>query len=110
MLKYHLRPKRLLYFAFVLMVLVTLFVNRSHQLQTGKSLFQRTRLETLSDEEVLWLKSKGALKAGVLVDNLPLSGLSAEGALTGLTCSTSIIWPRSWRLPLSCCPWNARSR
>ena len=84
MLKYHLRPKRLLYFAFVLMVLVTLFVNRSHQLQTGKSLFQRTRLETLSDEEVLWLKSKGALKAGVLVDNLPLSGLSAEGALMGV--------------------------
>ncbi|MEN1760425.1 ATP-binding protein [Anoxynatronum sibiricum] len=84
MLKYHLRPKRILYFVFVLFVLGILFVNRSHQLQTGKSLFQRTRLEILTDEETHWLKAKGALKAAVLTDNAPLSGFSSEGYWRGV--------------------------
>jgi signal transduction histidine kinase/ABC-type amino acid transport substrate-binding protein len=84
MLKYHLRPKRILYFVFVLIVLATLFFNRSHQLQTGKSFFQRTRVEAFTDEEVHWLMAKGSLKAAVLKDNEPLSGLSSEGLLDGV--------------------------
>lgn len=84
MLKYHLRPKRILYFVFVLTVLATLFFNRSYQLQTGKSFFQRARVEAFTDEEVHWLKNRDSLKAAILVDNEPLSGFSPQGVFEGV--------------------------